>query len=136
MSDVDPIREHGPAHGAGDHGFAHPPTEEDHIASTRIVAVGVAALVVFVVGSAAAGFAMKALRRELNPDGPAIPSEVGKTKIGMIEQRLFEHANQGVAWRAQAEQRLRSIGWVDREKGLVHIPIERAMDLVEKGARP
>ncbi len=137
MSDLDPIREHGPAHAPGNHGSAHPPAEEDHVDSKRIVLVGVAALVVFVVGSLAAGFAMKTLRRELNSDGPApFPSEVGKPKIGMVEQRLFEHANQGVAWRAQAERRLHSTGWVDREKGLVHIPIDRAMDLVEKGARP
>ena len=31
--------------------------------------------------------------------------------------------------REQAEQRLSSYGWVDREKDQVHIPIERAMAL-------
>ena len=63
-------------------------------------------------------------------------TEAGKAKIGIVEQRLFENANQGLAWREQAYRRLDATGWVDREKGVVHIPIERAMDLVEKGARP
>lgn len=135
MSEADPI--HGRVPGHGHHGAAHPPAEVDSVPSKRIVLVGVAALVVFAVGSIAAGLGMRALRRELNPDGPpGMPAYAGMPKIGMIEQRLFEHANQGVAWREQARQRLSSTGWVDREKGVVHIPIERAMDLVEKGARP
>ncbi|HVI76330.1 MAG TPA: hypothetical protein VM683_15195 [Anaeromyxobacteraceae bacterium] len=134
MSERELIHEHPPAaHG----GIAHPPAEEDVVPSRRIALVGVGALIVFFVGSLAAGLGMRTLRRELNPDGPApIPAEVGKAKIGMIEQRLFEHANQGPAWRAQAERRLHSYGWADRERGIVHIPIDRAMELVVKGEHP
>ena len=133
MSDQAPTQQHLSAHDAS----AHPPAEEDWVPSRRIVLVGVASLVLFFVGSLAAGLALRAVRRELNPDGPpTMPGEVGKAKIGMVEQRLFENANQGLAWRAQAEQRLRSTGWVDRQKGIVHIPIDRAMDLVERGQRP
>jgi hypothetical protein len=36
--------------------------------------------------------------------------------------------------RRQEEKHLKSYGWIDREKGLAHIPIERAMDiLADKG---
>jgi hypothetical protein len=120
-----------------EHGYAHPPAEEDRVPSGRIVAVGVAALLVFFVGSLAAGLGMRAMQRNVNPDGPApMPDQAGKAKIGFVEQRLFENANQGVAWRAQAERQLGSYGWVDKQKGLAHIPIDRAMDLVAKGARP
>ena len=116
---------------------AHPPAEEDLVPTRKIVLVGVAALVVFFLGSLAAAWGMQAMRRQVNPDGPiAMPTEAGKGKIGMVEQRLFENANQGVAWREQAHRRLESYGWVDEQKGIVHIPIERAMDLVEKGKRP
>jgi hypothetical protein len=121
----------------GAHGFAHPPAEEDRIASAKIVWVGVVALIVFFLGSLAAGMGMVAMRRSVNPEGPPpMPGEAGKEKIGFVEQRLFEHANQGAVWREQAQLRLGSTGWVDREKGVVHIPIERAMDMVEKGSRP
>jgi hypothetical protein len=40
---------------------------------------------------------------------------------------------------ARAEQRLKTYGWVDREAGIVHIPIERAMELTVQergGGRP
>lgn len=36
--------------------------------------------------------------------------------------------------RSTEQQRLDSYGWVDREKGIVHIPIERAMEIqLERG---
>lgn len=38
---------------------------------------------------------------------------------------------------AEQDARLHSYGWVDRQQGIVHIPIERAMDrAVEKGLPP
>jgi hypothetical protein len=122
---------------AHEHGAAHPPAEEDVLPSGKIYMVGVIALVVFFFGSLAAGMGMVSIRQQVNPDGPpALPAEAGKAKIGMVEQRLFEHANQGPAWREAAHRRLSSFGWVDKQKGIAHIPIDRAMDLVEKGARP
>ncbi len=122
-----------PAHDAG----AHPPAELDEVPSRAIVGVGAAALLIFLVGSLLAGFGMRAVRRSVNPDGdPPLPTEAGKAKIGMVEQRLFEHANQGVAWREHARKRLDNYGWVDQGKGVAHIPIDRAMDMVEKGVRP
>ncbi len=122
---------HAPEHAA------HPPAEEDVLPSSRIYAVGVVALIVFFLGSLSAGLGMSALRKQLNPDGPApLPTEAGKAKIGMVEQRLFEHSNQGPVWREAAQRRLSTYGWVDRQKGVAHIPIDRAYDLVEKGARP
>jgi hypothetical protein len=120
-----------------EHGYSHPPAEEDVLPAGKIYVVGVVALVVFLAGSIAAGVGMRAVRRQVNPDGPArTPVEAGRAKIGMVEQRLFEHANMGPVWREAAHQRLSTFGWVDRQKGIVHIPIDRAMELVEKGARP
>ncbi|MBM3791334.1 MAG: hypothetical protein FJW35_13445 [Acidobacteria bacterium] len=41
-----------------------------------------------------------------------------------------------LAEKRQAEDlRLGSYGWVDRDNGVVHIPIERAMDLVAAGQK-
>ena len=122
---------------AAAHGDAHPPAEEDKVPSRAIVAVGALSLFVFLVGSVAAGLGMQAMRRTVNPDGPAeMPAAAGIPKIGMVEQRLFEHSNMGVAWRERQHQRLNSFGWVDKDKGVAHIPIDQAMEQVEKGQRP
>ena len=116
---------------------AHPPAEEDVLPSGKIYMVGIIALIVFFLGSLAAGMGMQSIRQQANPGGPAaLPAQAGQPKIGMVEQRLFEHANQGVAWREAAHRRLEGFGWVDKQKGIAHIPIDRAMEMVEKGARP
>ena len=127
-----PLAAHEEAH---EHG--HPPAEEDTLPAGKIYLVGVVALVVFLAGSIAAVLALRAVRQEVNPDGPAaLPAMAGQAKIGMVEQRLFENANMGPVWRKAAHDRLQRFGWVDKEKGIVHIPIDRAMDMVERGARP
>ncbi len=119
-----------------EHG-AHPPAEEDVLPSGKIYLVGVIALIVFFLGSLAAGMGMQSIRQQMTPEGPPpAPAFAGQAKIGMVEQRLYEHANMGAVWREAAHQRLDSFGWVDPQKGIVHIPIGRAMEMVEKGAHP
>jgi hypothetical protein len=54
-------------------------------------------------------------------------------------QLLVEPGRALKAMRQQEEARLKSYGWIDQEKGIVHVPIERAIEmLAEKGlpARP
>lgn len=49
--------------------------------------------------------------------------------------RLQENPRTDLAQRrARWDERLNGYGWVDREAGIVHIPIERAMDRVAGGA--
>ena len=125
--------EHAP-HG---HGGAHPPAEEDRVHSRTIVFVGVGALVVFFVASLAAIGAMKRQQQQILPQGAApMPALLGQGKIGLLEQRLFEHSNQVESMRAAKLRRLEGYGWVDPKQGTVHIPIERAMELVLQGVRP
>ena len=38
------------------------------------------------------------------------------------------------AYRAEKEARLHGFGWVDAQRGIAHIPIESAMDLLVAGA--
>jgi hypothetical protein len=114
----------------------HPPAEADRIRTWTIVAVGVASLALFAAASAVTVAWMGRARAEMNPSWPAIPGASGQRKIGIVEQQLFENANRAQVLREEQEGRLHSYGWVDREKGLVHIPIDRAMDLTLRGDRP
>ncbi len=112
--------------------------EEDHVATGRIVAVGVIALVVFFCASVASTMALTRRRAEVWPGGPPpAPPEAGKAKIGIVEQRLFENTITGEEWLREQRRRLDGYGWVDRKAGVVHIPIDRAMDLeLQTGGRP
>jgi hypothetical protein len=53
------------------------------------------------------------------------------------EPRLQETPALDLArFRAREEERLSTYGWVDRPSGVVHIPIERAMDIVAREGLP
>ncbi len=54
----------------------------------------------------------------------------------MWAQQLFEASVRAQQKREAQRRRLESYGWVDRARGLVHIPIDRAMDLALGGALP
>lgn len=58
------------------------------------------------------------------------PAQVGKPEIGIVDQTLFETEHRAADERRSKLERLSTYGWVDRERGLIHIPIERAMEQV------
>ena len=112
--------------------------EPDRIGTPRIIAVGAAALIFFAVASwFTIRYGYDRTRAQALPDGPAaLPAEIGRNKIGIVEQRLFPLAVEPTEWRQQQVQRLHTWGWVDRKAGLVHVPIDEAMARVARGDRP
>jgi hypothetical protein len=112
--------------------------EPDRIGTPRILAVGAAALIFFFAASwLTIRYGYDATRAEMLPDGPAArPSEIGRNKIGIVEQRLFGLAVEPAEWRKGQVQRLQTWGWVDRKAGVVHVPIDEAMARVARGERP
>jgi hypothetical protein len=119
------------AHGGG-HGRVR--SEEDRISSGPILAVGIGALVIFFLASwvTISYIRMREGERPLLP----VPQELGQSKIGLVEQQLFESAHRGAQDREARKKQLGSYGWVDRKAGVVRIPIERAMELSAEGVRP
>jgi len=115
-------------------GHGHVRQEEDRIAARPILAVGIGSLVIFFLAS----FVTIGYLRIREGDRPPlpVPAEMGQSKIGLVEQQLFELATRGERDRQARLERLGSYGWVDRDAGLVHLPIERAMELVAQGVRP
>ncbi len=122
------------SHGSGP--SAHGPgvrSEEDRVPALRLVLVGLGALLVFVVGS---WLTIGYLRARQAAYGPyAVPPEVGQSKIGLVEQQLFDLAVRGQRSRDKQLERLGATGWVDRRAGVAHIPIDEAMRLVASGVR-
>lgn len=112
--------------------------EPDRIGTPRILAVGAASLLFFAVASwFTIRYGYDRTRAEMLPDGPAAqPAEIGRNKIGIVEQRLFSLAVQPADWRRQQNERLRTWGWVDRKAGVIHVPIDQAMARVARGDRP
>jgi len=118
----------------------HPPghESEDAIDFKKVIWVGVISLLSFAAGTV---WAVKILHHETAKAHaatgvPRIPAELGKPEIGIVDQVLFEGDQRVAVWRAQRAARLNGYGWVDRSKGIAHIPIERAIEQVLNGTLP
>jgi hypothetical protein len=62
---------------------------------------------------------------------PEVPTPTRLSMAPRSTEHVMVHPSDRLtALRAAAEQRLHSYGWVDRQAGVVHIPIERAMELI------
>jgi len=109
-----------------------PPPEaqaDEHVASFKIVAVGVIALVVFGAATVWSARILDRTARTLSPAGPLpVGKEIGKPEIGIVDQTPFETTRGAEKYRGEALQRLNSYGWVDPQKGVIHVPIDKAID--------
>jgi hypothetical protein len=107
------------------------PAELHELNLGKIVLIGVVSLAIFAAGVLWAYELMVRRERGIRAAGPArVPSEIGKPEIGIVDQVPFEIDHRLEIWRAERTKRLSTYGWVDRAKGIVHIPIDRAMQEV------
>src|SRR4051812_40609638 len=59
------------------------------------------------------------------------PSEAATIpQFGMLHQTLFDAVSDAKDLKAVTQQKLHGYGWVDEQKTVAHIPIERAMQIV------
>ena len=120
-----------------------PPPEaqaDEHIASFKIIAVGVISLIVFGAATVWSSRILDRTARTLSPAGPLpVGKEIGKPEIGIVDQTPFETTRGAEQYRRESLQRLNSYGWVDAQKGVIHVPIDKAIDQLlsqEQGKKP
>jgi hypothetical protein len=106
------------------------PPEEERLPYRRVVAVLFASMVLFTGAVLWARSILLDETRAALPRGEAPALEVGKDEIGIVDQRMFELEGRAERLRRDQRRRLDSYGWVDRDAGVIHIPIQRAMDEV------
>jgi hypothetical protein len=111
------------------------PQEEDTATIGVPVLIGLVTLVIFAAGLGVVLFMMK----RSHPSPRALippPREVGRSEIGIVDQPVFEGDRRlGTQMRDQ-KSRLESYGWSNRDAGLIHVPVEQAMDRVAAGQAP
>jgi len=124
---------HEPSH-ATEH-MAPPPLQaEEAISWFRVIGTGVGALIVFAIATWVAFGFMRAREKVLQPLGPdPVPVQLAarpQVEINIVEQVPFDVTRVAQAYRKERMERLSSWGWMDRKAGTIHMPIDRAMDLV------
>jgi hypothetical protein len=109
-----------------------PPPEaqaDEHVASFKIVSVGIGALIVFAFATWWSTGMLRGEQHSLQPTGPIAPGgQIGNVEIGIVDQLPFETNRSAEQAKQQQLDWLNSYGWIDAQKGTIHVPIDRAMD--------
>lgn len=108
------------------------PQERDQIRAGAFAAVTVLSVVVIAVAVAAVRGILSTHHVAVAPPIGSVPREIGAETP--IDTTAIEVDDEGLRIRAAQRARLESYGWVDRQAGIAHIPIDRAMDLVVEEA--
>jgi hypothetical protein len=117
------------------HGHAK---SEDEIDYWKVIAVGVVSLVIFGLSTVWAAWILSHETKKVEEATGAThrPPRVEQEEIGIVDQVPFNVDNRLARWRREHDARLNGFGWIDRAKGVAHVPIERAMESVAGGALP
>jgi len=110
-----------------------PPPEQakEGIDWFKVFTTAGAALLIFAIGTFVVYRYMQAREKSLQPEGPdPIPIVLGQPEIGIVDQVPFGVTRSLQGYKRESLERLSSWGWMDKEKGTVHMPIDRAMELV------
>ena len=123
-----------PAHTQHDgHGHGSAATEPEVIGFGKVISVGVLSVALFVIGSIWALKIRTATEAAMNPAGSrytALPAGFGAEEQGIVDQIPFELNTWVAKDRAEAAAKLKGYSWLDKQNGTIHVPIERAMELV------
>ncbi|MCY1083467.1 hypothetical protein [Archangium lansingense] len=88
------------------------------------------ALIVFTVFVVITWVQLQRREKNLNPAGPSEPQELGKAELNIVNTGLFPLDTRAEDEKAEQQKRLHGYGWVNRDAGVVHIPIERGIERV------
>ena len=113
------------------HGPSHPSIDDDGIDIKKILLIGTASLGTFALSAVVAYFILRNDTNAYQAKGAPPPAAlIGKPEIGIIDTTEFDNDTRLDEWKKAKHKRLHSYGWVDKQKGLVHIPIDKAIDQV------
>jgi hypothetical protein len=110
--------------------------EDDVISGASVLLAILATLMISAVLVVWAVQAVAARRAELRPSGGMPDRWLGpRHTVAKVREDVFGE-RRGASLDAQQRAVLDGYGWVDRDQRIVHIPIQRAIDLVVSERRP
>lgn len=109
----------------GEDEWPTPPHAPEGVRWGVIGALTAIALSLYALGVIIAWFQLRYLQRGAhNP----IPYLIGHPRINMLMQQVFDLETAAHEQQRRERLRLSSYGWSDRESGMIHVPVERAME--------
>jgi len=102
--------------------------ERDTARASRVALVGATLLVAIAIGLVVAWRVQPLLASRPASDAQAAAAEVARYDFEHA-QGWLRHREVGSV-RSASEHKLDSYGWVDRRAGVIHVPVERAVELL------
>ena len=103
--------------------------EDDRVASRKILVIFAAAVTITIVSVWGQGRLLSAKRADLGVrENAAAP--VAERQIAGIHQTMIERDRHGLELRERQRASLGKWSWIDRDRSLAIIPVDRAMDLL------
>jgi hypothetical protein len=109
-----------------------PPRHPEAVKWRKVLTIMGVTATVYMGGVVVMYFEMRITQAAQNPS-PSIPGAIGDHRINLLLQPMFAIETQAYDEHARESERLDSYGWTDRDAGIIHIPILRAMDDVLTG---
>ncbi|MGC4123211.1 MAG: hypothetical protein QM765_53330 [Myxococcales bacterium] len=114
-----------------------PQQMEDELPMGKLLKVAVASLLIGALGVVGAWGEWRSMLHASQPGGPpALPQTLGAPEQGLVFQRTFDQLRTAEDLAQRERRQLDSFGWADRSRGVVHVPIDVAIDeLVRRNRR-
>jgi hypothetical protein len=115
--------------------FTPPPPQHDRLPNLRIAVVAGGWMVLIVLSVLGIRWWQQ---KSMPPARAGTAARMGESEIADVNQRPFALEDEAPRLRAEQGARLERYGWVDRGAGVIHMPIEQAMEqvLAEEGRGP
>lgn len=107
-------------------GYEH---QDDQVSKKTVLSVLVGVLVVIVGSVIWVLVSMDVWVEDRRPEGWERRPEPQPEDLAGVEMGLFDLTAPGLAAQHRQRERITSYGWVDRDREIVRIPIEEAMEL-------
>lgn len=111
--------------GPSENAWPTPPHDPEGIPWRKVTVVAMIALSFYTIGTIIAWLQLRYLQKGRTV---SIPEYIGKPRINMLIQPLFDLETASYQQHRRERLRLSSYGWSDRESGMIHVPVERAME--------
>lgn len=117
----------------------HPPQERDLVPGRTIAGIAAGVVASTIGGVLVAWGIARCDARDVEDERlPPHVTDEASAEVNGIERALFRLEAQGLELNQRAAAHLSSYGWVDRDRGLVRIPIHTAFRVLleRQGGRP
>jgi hypothetical protein len=110
-------------------GFEPPPPQRDDLPARKVL-LGLAALLTLFSLTVAATLPLERRGAPQRVREVQLPPDFGRPEVGLVDQEPFSMDRRARERRERQQRVLSTYGWVDREAGVIHVPVDRAVELL------